>query len=167
MALIPGPFEFKIGVDVLTDIESIDLNYDVASTDYDTVQGKRRTAFGTHKVEVTITLLDNDIPALAVALPQYFVANGGTLSTGETVNDAQGAIDLVPGGCDVGSETNDLVITSCGNPGNVLRIPDCISQISGIEFDGANVRKVAVTFIGQSDDATVQFFQEGAVSIVS
>jgi hypothetical protein len=167
MSLIPGPFEFKVGLDVITDIESIDFAYTVDSTDYDTVQGKKRTAFGTHKVEVTITLLDNDIPALAVALPQYFVANGGVLSTGETVNNADGAIDLVPGGCDVGAVTNDLVITSCGNPGQVLRIPDALAQIDGIEFDGGNARKVLVKFIGQSDAATVQFFKEGAVSIMS
>ncbi len=165
--LITGPFEFKIGVDVLTDIEAIDFNYDVASTDYDTVQGKRRTAKGTHKVEVTITILGNDIPALAVALPQYFVPNGGTLSTGETVNDADGAIDVVPGGCDAGDVTNDIVITSCGNPGQVLRMPDAISEIDDVEFDGANARKIMVKFTGQSDAATIQLFKEGAVSIVS
>jgi len=165
MALVKGPFEIKYGVDVLAGIESIDLNYDINTDDFETVQGQNYQVVKSHQVSVTVVFLETDVDSLSVVLPQYFVANGGELSTGETVNDAAGAIDVVPGGCDYVATTTDVVITSCGNPGHVLRLPDCETEIEDIEID--SVRKVSVTFRSRSTAATVQMFEEGAVSIVS
>jgi hypothetical protein len=165
MALVKGPFEIKYGVDVLAGIESIDFEYEVNTDDFETIQGNTYEIVKSHKVTVVATFLESDVASLAVVLPQYFVANGGTLSTGETVNDADGAIDIVPGGCDYVATTTDVVITSCGNPGHVVRIPDCETEIDSIEADG--VIKVSVKFKGMSSDATVQMFGQGAVSIVS
>lgn len=163
--LVKGPFEIKYGVDVLAGIEEIDLEYEVNTEDFDTIQGRSYQVVTSHRVSLTVTFLETDVPSLSVVLPQYFVANGETLSTGETVNNADGAIDVVPGGCDYVATTTDVVITSCGNPGHVLRLPDCETEISNVEIDA--VRKVMVTFRGVSDDATIQMFKEGAVSIVS
>lgn len=165
MSLVRGPFDLAYGANVLAGVESLDVSYDVASDDFETLQGQTYEVSGAHKVTVTATFLETDVASLSAVLPQYFVANGGTLSTGETVNDADGAIDLVPGGCDAEVTTTDLVITSCGNPGNVLRIPDCTTEIDSIEVD--KVRKVSVKFKGESTAATVQMFEEGAVTIVS
>lgn len=163
--LVKGPFEIKYGLDVLAGIEEIDFEYTVNTEDFDTIQGRSYEVVTSHRVAVSVTFLESDIPALADILPQYFVANGQALSTGETVNHADGAIDVVPGDCDYVPTTTDLVITSCGNPGHVLRVPDCETEIEDIDID--TVRKVIVRFKGLSDAATVQMFREGAVSIVS
>lgn len=165
MALVKGPFEIKYGLDVLAGIETVDFSYDVNTTDFDTIQGTSYQVVTSHRVAVTVTFLESDVASLSVVLPQYFVANGQTLSTGEIVNSADGAIDLVPGGCDYEATTTDVVITSCGSPGHVLRIPDCETEIETIEIEA--VRKVAVTFRGRSTTATIQMFAENAVSIIS
>ena len=98
--IIRGPFEIKWGDNVISDIEEIDLEHSIDSEDYQTVQGRTLEIDGSYKATATITLLASDIPALAAILPQYFVPNGGILSTGETVNNADGAIDIKPAACD-------------------------------------------------------------------
>lgn len=166
MSLVKGPFDLAYGANVLAGVESIDVSYDVDTDDYDTIQGRRYTVSGGHLVTVTATFLESDVQSLRYVLPQYYVANGGTLSTGETVSSAGGAIDVVPGGCATATTTTDLVITSCGNPGHVLRIVDCSTEIDGIDVDNKR-RTVTVAFRGESTAGTVQMFAEGAVTIVS
>ncbi len=165
MSLVKGPFEIKYGVDVLAGIESIDLAYDITTDNFDTVQGRSYEVTTAKRVSVTLVFLESDVASLAVVLPQYFVPNGGTLSTGETVNDADGAIDITPGVCGDAGTATDVVITSCGTPGNVLRIPECETEVETIEID--SVLKVSVRLRGISTDSIAQFFNEGAVSIVS
>lgn len=165
MSLVKGPYEVKYGVDVLAGIEELSLDYEVNTEDYDTVQGRSYTVTTSHRVAVSMTFLETDVASLAVVLPQYFVANGGTLSSGETVNNADGAIDIVPGTCESSPTRTDVVITSCN--GHVLRIPDAVTEIESVELDA--VRKVVVRFRGEADAdvATIQLFAQGAVSIVS
>lgn len=164
--IIKGPFDFKLGANTLTDIESVKFDYKVDSDDKKTVQGRTRRVYGTHMVNVTATFLFSDVASLAVVLPQYFVANGGTLSTGETVTDSNGAIDIVPGGCAAGLTKTNLIINSCGTDGEVLRVLDCITEIAGISLDEKN-RTIDVEFTGQSDHATIQMFTKGAIAVVS
>lgn len=164
--IIKGPFDLQYGANTLADVESIDFSYDVDSDDKTTVQGRSRTLYGAHKVSVTVKFLQSDVPSLAVALPQYHVANGGTLSTGETVTDPDGAIDLVPGGCDAASTQASLIISSCGSDGEILRVLDCATEIAGIDMDEKN-RTVDVSFTGFSEDATIQMFKKGAIANVS
>jgi hypothetical protein len=166
MGYLTGPHDIKYGPDVIQEVEEVDVEYTNNTTDYETVQGRQTTVDTTKQVIATFTLLSNDTEALAVLLPQYFVPNGGTLSTGETVNSADGAIDVIPQGCISYDDITDVVITSCGNPNQVLRIPQCSTRIDGIEFDGAGARKVMVQFRGESD-TVVQFFNQGAVTIAS
>ncbi len=165
MSLVKGPFEIKYGLDVLAGIESLDLEYEIDTDTFDTIQGRSYEVTKSKRVSVVATFLETDVASLSVVLPQYHVPNGGTLSTGETVNDADGAIDVTPDTCTDAADTTDVVITSCGNPGSVLRIPECETEIEDIEMD--TVRKVAVKFRGLSEDSIAQFFAEGAVSIVS
>lgn len=168
MSLIRGPFELKWGDNVLADIEQIDISHDVKSDEFETIQGTTLEIDGAYKVSATITLLASDIPALSAILPQYFVANGGILSTGETVNNANGAIDVKAASCDDSIVYNNLDIISCGSPGQVLRIVNARTRIEGVELDNV-IQKVMVKFIGESssNEATIQFFKEGTINVVS
>lgn len=161
--IVQGQWSLQWGNAVLTDIESIAVDYSVKTTDYDTVQYNTYQVDGSVKASVALTLLATDIASLAAILPQYFVANGATLSTGEVVNSADGAIDTVAA-CSLGQVYNDLDIISCGTPGQTFRLVNARTMISKIDFDG-QVRTVEVTFVGapKPGDASVQFFETGAV----
>lgn len=166
--LVKGPFEIKWGDNVLRDIEELGVDYAVDTEDFQTVQGRTYEVSGPHKVTVTLTLLSTDIASLAAVLPQYHVANGQVLSTGETVNNASGAIDIVPGSCDIDAVYNNLDIIGCGNPGEVVRVNNARTEIDSMELDN-KLRKVMVRFIGEAaqDEATVQFFKQGTINVIS
>lgn len=166
MALVKGPFELTWNSNTLTDIEEVNVDYNVDTEDFQTVQGKTYELAGAHKVSVELTVLGNDAASLAALLPQYAVAAGNPISTGETADE--GAIDIVPGDCTTAEVLDDLEIVSCGNPGQTLRVVDAKSEIAGIEVSD-KIRKVVVRFTGQSADdvATVQFFEEGSLTPAS
>jgi hypothetical protein len=166
--IIRGPFSLKWGDNVISDVEEIDINHEVSSDDYETLQGKVITVDGSYKVAATVTLLATDIAALAAIMPQYFVPNGGVLSTGETVNYANGAIDIAAAACDTALIFNNLDITSCGVPADVMRIVNARTRIEDVDIDN-KIRKVMVSFIGESDptEATMQFFKQGTIAVVS
>jgi len=168
MSLIKGPFTIKWGSNVIADVEEISIDHSISSDEFETIQGKTYEIDGAYKVSAIITLLASDIPALAAILPQHFVANGGVLSTGETVTSAAGAIDVVPGACDESVTYNDLDIMSCASTANVARIVNARTKIEGIEVDG-KIQKVMVKFVGESatDEASIQFFTEGTIAVVS
>lgn len=166
MALVKGPFEIQVATDVLAGIDEIDFEYDVDTDSIDTIQGRSYDIPKTHKVSVTVTFVETDVPSLAVALPQYFVANGQVLSTGETVNDAQGAMDIVPGECGDTADLQDVLIIACGTNPSVLRVVDTFSEVDGFPIEDS-VRKCAVKFTGSSDAATVQLFRQNAVELGS
>jgi hypothetical protein len=144
MALVKGPFTVKWGGNTITDVETVEVEQVVDSEEFNTVQGQNREIDGSYKATAVITLLASDIPALAAILPQNFVANGGVLSTGETVNNADGAIDIKAASCTLSTTFNNLDVISC-------------------------VQKVMVKFIGEPADgeAITQFFADGSISVVS
>lgn len=166
--LVKGPFNVKWGDNTLVDVEAIDLSHDIDDDDYKTLGGKTITLDGSYKVTAKLTLLASDIPALSAVFPQYFVPNGGVLSTGETVNNADGAIDIKAASCDEATVYNNLDIISCGNPANVLRLVNTRTRIDGVDID-SKVQKVDVMFIGESDadEATMQMFINGTIHTVS
>lgn len=166
--IVKGPFDLTWGGNTLLSIEEIEVNFEQESEDYKTVQHQTFQLDGAIKADVTLTLLATDVAALAVVLPQYHVANGGTLSTGETVNEANGAIDVLALNCDAGSTYNDLSIISCENPGQVYRLVNARTKIDSVEFDD-KIRKVKVQFVGEpaQGQASIQFFTEGTISVVS
>jgi len=129
-----------------------------------TIKTQRNTPrFNTIVLKITLTLLRTDIPALAAVLPQYYVAQGETLSTGETVDSSVGAIDVVPN-CE--DETrNNLDVTSCGDPGQTMRLVNARTRISGID-NPDKLRTVMVEFVGEAEGGTaaVQFFVAGGIS---
>ena len=168
MALVRGPFTITWGGNTLLDIEEISVDYAQDSEDYTTVQHQTYQVDGPIKASVTLSLLASDVPALAAVLPQYHVANGGVMSTGETVNEANGAIDVVAQDCGDNPVYNDLDIVSCANPGQVFRLVNARTKIDSIEFDD-KLRKVMVQFVGEpaAGDGNVQFFKSGTIHVVS
>lgn len=168
MSIIRGPFEIKWGNNVITDVEELAVDHSIDSEEFETIQGKTIELDGVYKVSATLTLLASDVASLSVLLPQYFKANGETMSTGETVNDEDGAIDVVAASCDSSIVYNNLDIISCGNPSQVLRIVNARTKIEGIEVDN-KIQKVMIKFVGESasSEATVQLFKEGTLVAVS
>lgn len=166
--LVRGPFDIKWGDNTLLSIEEISVDYEQDSEDYTTVQHQSIQIDGPIKASVTLTLLASDVAALAVVLPQYHVNNGSVMSTGETVSEANGAIDVVALDCDSSAIYNDLDIISCANPGQVFRLVNARTKLDSIEFDD-KVRKVMVQFVGEpaQGDGSIQFFEEGSISVVS
>ena len=63
--IIRGPFDIKWGDNTIADVESIDVEHEVDSEDFATVQGRTLEIDGAYKVSATLTLLMSDIPALA------------------------------------------------------------------------------------------------------
>lgn len=163
MAYAQAPFELQYGADTLGDITEISFDMEVNEDSVDTVQGRSTNIVTSRRVSVELTFADTDVPAIAVVLPQYFVPNGGTLSTGETVTHEDGAIDVTPGECGVVDDATDVVITSCN--GHVLRIPQATTELTSVDFDAT--RTVTVRFTGLSTASAAQMFASGAVDLAS
>lgn len=161
MSLVKGPFNFKWGANSLNNVSEISVDYAVETSDTTTLDGNKYTVQTGMSATVTLTLLDNDIASLATVLPQYYVPAGGTLSTGETVVQPQGAIDVVAASCDTSDVYNQLDIYACGTNAQVLRLVNCRTQIDSIDI-GDGLRTVAVMFIGEpaAGEAVVQFLQD-------
>ena len=168
MPLVKGPFTVKWGDNTLTDIEEVDVDHTVDSEDFITVQGQTREVDGSYKATAILTFLASDIPALAAVLPQNFVANGGVLSTGETVDSANGAIDIKANSCSLSTTFNNLDIISCANPANIFRLVNARTRIEAVEVSD-KIMKVMVKFIGEpaDDEASIQFFTDGTIAVVS
>lgn len=164
--ILRGPNTLKLGLNTIAEVENIDVSYDVDSDDKKTVQGHTVTLYGAVKVSAKLTMLHSDVTSLAVLVPQNFVANGETLSSGEVVNDPDGAIDVLPAACSAAGLGEDLIIETCGDDGHIVRIMHCISQITGLSVDD-KYTTVEVTLTGQSDGASIQIFRKGAISNVS
>ena len=113
MALVKGPFTLKWGSNTLTNVKEISTNYDVESSDFKTLDGRTFKIEGAHSASVEVTLLESDVAAIRTILPQYYVAKNAKLSTGETVNNDAGAIDIVAAKCDTTTTSYDLDIVSC------------------------------------------------------
>lgn len=169
MALVRGPFDIKWGANTLVDVSEISLDYSQDSNDYTTMDNRRYTIDGAISASVTLTFLKSDVEALATVLPQYHVAAGGTLSSGETVSGPAGAIDVVAASCDTDPVYNDLNVISCGTNGEVFRLKNARTKIDSIDFADNAVRTVGVVFIGEPEvgDGAIQFFRENDITSVS
>ena len=168
MAFRKGPFSVLWNGNEVTDIEEIETTVEQDTEERTTVGGSTYEFDGSIKASATVTLLRSDIPALAAFLPQYYVPNGGTMSTGETVNNAAGAIDVAAASCDTTNIYGNLDIISCGNPGDVLRLVNAHTKVEAVEFN-QYLGTVQIRFIGEPGpgEANVQFFTEGTLTTVS
>lgn len=161
MALVKGPFTLKWGSNTLTNVKEISTNYDVESSDFKTLDGRTFKIEGAHSASVEVTLLESDVAAIRTILPQYHVAKNAKLSTGETVNNDAGAIDIVAAKCDTTTTSYDLDIVSCN--GQVTRLVNARSALSSTEFEDNVVRTVTITFTAEpkAGQAALQFFGDG------
>ena len=162
--LVKGPFSIQWGSNPILDVSELGFNYDVATNDYETIQGTTYTVEGAITASVEVTLLASDVASLATIFPQYFVPKGGTLSTGEQVTGVDGAIDIKAAACDSSSSNYNLEITSCN--GEVTRLVNARTSLSGVDFADNSVRTVTVTFRGEpeSGQGIIQFFGEKAIT---
>lgn len=156
--LVKGPFSIKWGSNPILDVSEATFNYDVATNDYDTVDGRHYTVEGAITASVAITLLASDVEALATVLPQYYVPQGGTMSTGETVTDEAGAIDIVAAQCDTTNTNYDLDITSCN--GETVRLVNARTSLTAVNLDNNALRTVEITFRGEpaQGEGAIQFW---------
>lgn len=164
MALVKGPFSIQWGNNPILDVLEIGFNYDVAPNEYSTVDGRTFSVEGAITASVELTLLSSDVDALKTILPQYYVPKEGKLSTGETVNADEGAIDIVAASCDTTATNYDLEITSC--TGEVTRLVNARTSLTSQEFADNAIRTVTVTFHGEpaQGKGIIQFFKQGGIS---
>ncbi len=166
--LVRGPYDISWRGNILANIEEIEVDYEQDSEEYTTVGHQTLELDGPIKASVTLTLLFSDVAALRLVLPQFHVANGGTLSTGERVTEENGAIDVKALNCNVAITYGDLDINACGSQSSIFRLVNARTKIESVEFDNY-VRKVMIKFIGvpDSNEATIQFFEENSIATVS
>lgn len=163
-----GPFTLKWRGNTIEDVEEIETSVEQDTEERTTLGGIKRVFDGPILATVTLTLLKSDIPTLAAVFPQFYVANGQQLSTGETVSHAEGAIDLKALACDEEAVYGPLDIISCGTPGQVARLVNARTKIDTMDFNNY-LGTVSVQFIGEPDEgeANLQFFTQGTIAVVS
>ena len=156
--LVKGPFSIKWGENPVVDVSEIGFNYDVATNDYQTVDGRTYTVDGAITASIDLTLLASDVEALSAILPQYYVAEGQTMSTGEVAPEG-GAIDIVAAQCDTTNTNYDLDIISCN--GEVTRLVNARTSLSTVDIADNALRTVTVTFRGEPEqgEGIIQFFK--------
>lgn len=161
MSLVKGPFRFKWGANEVNNVSAISVNYAVDTSDTSTLDGNKYTVETGMSADVSLTLLDNDIASLAMLLPQFYVPTGQTLSTGETVTNTAGAIDVTAASCTTSDVYNQLDIYACGTNAQVMRLVHCRTQVDSVDVSNG-LRTVVVKFIGEpaSGDAVVQFLTD-------
>lgn len=158
MAIVKGPFDVKWGADTLLDIEEISFDYSQDANEFDTLDGRHISIDGNIQASATITFLASDIASLAVVLPQFYVADGETLSTGQVVTNNDGAIDIAAASCSTEAVYNNLDVYACGTNAQVLRLVRARTKVDSIDI-GDGIRRVSVQFIGEpaQGQASIQF----------
>lgn len=167
MAIVKGPFVVKWGSNTLNNVQDYSFDYSTDSNDYTTLDGSKTTIEGAISATVSIQLLRSDVAALAVVLPQYYVPQGGTMSTGETVANASGAIDITAASCNTTPVYNNLDIISCGTNATVVRLVNARTTIDSVDLQDSTVLTFTIKFVGEpaGGNAAVQVFTSDAGSI--
>lgn len=164
--IVKGPFSIKWGENPILDVTDLTFNYDVATNDYETIQGTTYTVDGAITASVELTLLKSDVEALRTIFPLYFVEKGQTLSTGEVATED--TIDITAAACDTVDTQYNLDITSCA--GDITRLVNAKASLSGMEIADNSIRTVTVTFRGEpkvvdgKTSALIQFIDAASES---
>lgn len=167
MAHSVGPFTFEWNNITINNVEEVELTHEIQSEQIPTLDHKTLEFTGSFAFNAIITLAMVDVPIIGSLLPQFFVPYQGIMSTGELVVDEEGAIDVVPGRCDDQTYA-DLLVTSCGDPGNVFRGVNTRTVPEAISFDQYR-QTVQIKFIGEAPagQATIQLYRDGGIVIAS
>ena len=150
----------------LAEVTDFAMDFALNSEDNQSLQGRTVELQGARKIAVSLTFLRTDTETLRGVLPQYAIAPGQVMSTGEIATE--GAIDLVPENC--GERVySDLEIESCdAEGGETLRIVNAYTEMDTMDYDQYK-RTVTVRFIGEAEpgSALVQFFPTNSLQAVS
>lgn len=163
---IKGPFTLTWGDVVLLQVEDLDLQHSRTTEDHVNVRGKTFEIEKSRKITAILTLLATDIASLAAVLPQYAVPQGDTLSTGQSVTNSEGAVEIIPDACDQEYTYHDLEVASCGDPGEVYRLVNARTVYLGTEITN-KIRKVKIAFLGEAParQASIQFVKQGGIEL--
>lgn len=164
-SIVSGPFSVAWGSNPILDVTELTLNYDVEDNSYQTIQGNTYHIEGAIDANIEIQLLKSDVEALRVIFPQYYVAQGQTLSTGETVTAEEGAIDIVAASCDTQDTRYPLDVVSCN--GTTLRLTNTKTALVGVDIQDNSVLTVTVRFSGEAaGKGVLQMFASGGITPV-
>lgn len=160
--LVTGPFTVKFGSSVtLEDVSEISWDYSSDSTQPTTIDGRTYDIPTTTSASIEITLLGADIAVLSQIFPQYAVAAGGTMSTGETTDKA--AFDCkAMSACGAVALSDDLEVIGCEY---TTRLVNAKAKISSIDYEDNVVQTVTVTFTGNpsANEAVFQIYENGSL----
>lgn len=165
MALVKGPFTIKYGSVELQDVSEISWDYSSDSTQPTTIDGRTYDIPTTTSASITVTLLGADIEALSLIFPQYAVASGGQLSTGETVSED--AFDLkAMSACGSTALEEDLEVIGCDT---TTRLVNAQAKISSISYEDNVVQTVEVQFTGMPNqgEGIIQMYKNGSLTPAS
>lgn len=159
--MIKGPFTLQWGDNIIDDVEEIDLDVEATANDYETNMGVHFEIDKTNKAICTLTLLGSDLPIIEALLPQHFVPQGGTMSTGEVVSEEQGAFDWVPRKCNPSTVYHPLDIVSCSNQQQRTRLVNCRTKLAGYDIT-SKLQKIMIKFIGEPapNQGVIQMFRQ-------
>lgn len=165
--IVKGPFLVKWGSNTLSNVQDYSFDYSVDTNDYTTLDGRKTTLDGAISASVSIQLLKSDVPALAMVLPQYYKAQGQTMSTGEVVASSEGAIDVAAASCNSNPVYNNLDIISCGTNATVVRLVNCRTTIDSVDLQDSTVLTFTIKFNAEpgAGAGTVQVFSSSTGSI--
>jgi hypothetical protein len=163
-----GPFTIKWRGNTIENIEEVSTDVSQDTEERTTLGGLKLTFDGPILASATLKIMKSDIPTLAAVFPQFYVPNGGVLSTGETVSHAEGAIDIKALSCDDETVYGPLDIISCGTPAQVARLVNARTKIDTTEFNNY-LGTVSVQFLGEPEEGegNIQFFNQGSIAVVS
>lgn len=150
-------------------IGSVEFEVERDSIDVEDIHGLKVEIPGSLKTGATFELNRTDVQTLRSYLGQHWVPQGGTLSSGETVLAEEGAIDIVPSGCEVEAKLWHIEFISCSTPRQVKRLLYGKFDYQEESINGAAERTTTVKLTSQppAGVAPIQYYAEGGISIVT
>ena len=146
--MFKGPFTARFGAVSITDILDYSPSVDVTTNDYTTIDGRTLTPQAGINASVEVQLRNATVDAIAAVLPQYWVESGDQLSTGQTVENTDGAIDVVAAACAEEDITHDLDLLDCTGQ-LALRLVRAKASLTNLEIQDSNLLTATITFNGQ------------------
>lgn len=162
-----GPYHLYYGGTDVSDVSDLSFDYSPDTQEYTNLLGNKRKITTGASASVSAKVLRSDIPTLAAMLPQYFVAMGEVLSSGETVTNTEGAIDVDLASCSAITFTDDLLIVDCTGT-QAMRYRNVETRIDGQDNnDNALLTWTVVFEASPQSGAPVQLLGAGDFSIES
>ncbi len=156
-----GPYRVKYGSVIFDDVTEVSWDYSSDTNEQTMIDGRTKTLPTTTSASVDVTLYAADIQTLSLIFPQYAVPAGGTMSTGETTDEA--AFDaMAMSACGATELEEDLEIIGCKL---TTRLVNAKATISSIDYEDNVTQNVTITFTGQPNagEAVFQMYKTGSL----